>query len=51
MDHGCILDLVIGIGLAELSVRVTLGVFVGNAANLCEGVEWVVLISVPEGTV
>ena len=51
MDHRCVLDLIVGIGLAKLCVRVTLGMFVGNAANLSEGVECVVLISVPRDTV
>ena len=47
MDHGCVLDLVVSVGLAELSVRVTLRVFVRNAANFGEGVERIVLVSVP----
>jgi hypothetical protein len=51
VDHGCVLDLVVGVGLAELSVRIALGVFVGNAANFSEWVKRVVLIAVPGDTV
>jgi hypothetical protein len=41
VDHGGVLDFVVGVGVAELGVRVALRVFVGDAADFCERVEGV----------